>query len=305
MENCITYEELLQQAIDWRTKININKVAKYWIPILDSFLWGILDNELVVIWAESWVWKSELAYSIALHNARKNKTLLFTLEGDIKEIALRDIQKRINKDNEVKTVDYRFNLDPKIKELEQKTFDNISEAVKKNLFIFDKKKIPTLKFLKEMIQKVKDEVDMIIIDHLHYINFETENENRETGEIMRELKTQTDIINKPIVMVSHLRKINSDADPDIRDLYWSSNIWKEATTIILICRLDKSNFENILPDYMINDNRFVGTKFLIKKSRIWLPLCNFELIYDRIKKEYVFGKLIEKESIATMNDRAF
>jgi len=45
---------------------------------------------------------------------------------------------------------------------------------------------------------------------------------------MRELKTVTDIIKKPIVLVSHLRKkdqrATKDKDPEISDLYGSSNI---------------------------------------------------------------------------------
>jgi len=57
---------------------------------------------------------------------------------------------------------------------------------------------------------------------------------------MRELKTITDIIKKPILLVSHLRKKTTDAkkksEPDLNDLYGSSNIAKEATTILFVLK---------------------------------------------------------------------
>jgi predicted metallo-beta-lactamase superfamily hydrolase len=37
--------------------------------------------------------------------------------------------------------------------------------------IFNKKQIPTMTTLAEMIEEMKDDVDMIVIDHLHYIQF--------------------------------------------------------------------------------------------------------------------------------------
>ena len=59
---------------------------------------------------------------------------------------------------------------------------------------------------------------------------------------MRELKTITDIIKKPILLVGHLRKKTTDqkkkTDPDLNDLYGSSNIAKEATTILFILKDD-------------------------------------------------------------------
>jgi len=84
-------------------------------------------------------------------------------------------------------------------------------------------------------------MDLIIIDHLHYIQLERDNENKELGEIMRELKTMTDIIKKPVILVSHTKKppVNQpDYIPTEYDLYGSSNVAKEATTIIMISKCD-------------------------------------------------------------------
>jgi replicative DNA helicase len=69
---------------------------------------------------------------------------------------------------------------------------------------------------------MKDDVDLVIIDHLHYIPLESANENQELGKVMRSLKIMTDVMKKPVVLVSHVRK-RSKADVrkdlSISDLY--------------------------------------------------------------------------------------
>gem|GEM_PF-6638188 len=57
--------------------------------------------------------------------------------------------------------------------------DSISDNIKNNLIIYNKTAKTTMKFVKEMIVNAKDDVDLFIIDHLHYIQLESENENRE------------------------------------------------------------------------------------------------------------------------------
>jgi len=58
----------------------------------------------------------------------------------------------------------------------------------------------------EEIDRLKDEVDLFIIDHLHYINFQEErDEYKAINEIMDKLKAITKMTNTPIVLVSHTR----------------------------------------------------------------------------------------------------
>jgi replicative DNA helicase len=150
-------------------------------------------------------------------------------------------------------VQYRFNLDKSIYHVEDKVIAEMNSDVKSNLFIFNKIEIPTLNFLKQIIEKAKDNVDMIIIDHLHYIYLERDEELRQIGEIMRTLKTISDIIKKPIILISHLRKKTNNTkerEPSIDDLYGSSNIGKEATTVLLLNKMrvaDARSLNNELP----------------------------------------------------------
>ena len=297
----INYWDLLESAIIDRNRVNIDNICKYGIPMLDNYLGWILPSELVVIWADPWVGKSEIAYLIAIENAmRWKKILLLSLEWDLQEIALRHLQREINKFATIKTADYRFNLTD-LTDIEYQAFERISDKVKNNLLIYNKKQIPDLIFVKNLIEATKDNIDMIIIDHLHYIQIEWENENRVIWEIMRELKTITDIIKKPIILMSHLRKRDTKQDPEIYDLYWSSNVSKEATTILLVSRMNHS-LENWIPWVNEDDKRYSKTKISVRKSRIWLPLSNFETLFDRYKKEYISWNLIKEQSMATEDD---
>jgi replicative DNA helicase len=284
----MSYGELLKRGKQFRRSITLDNVSKYGIKWLDDYIWGILPDELVVIWARPWVWKSEIAYNISTMNAERwKKVMLFTLEGNIEEPAIRHLQKEISKKKEVSPIQYRFNTVDVIKE-EDAAEQNISENIKNNLYVFKKENIPTLSLLKDLIIKAKDNVDLIVIDHLHYIHLEKDNENKEIWEIMRELKVITDIIKKPVVLVSHLRKPSTkeiNETPTKFDLYWSSNISKEATTIILITKTTLNNTQTLDDS---NSDRYAGTQFIVDKSR---ALGNRTLIingaYDMWKKCYI------------------
>ena len=251
----------------------------------------MLPDELVVLGAPTWVGKSEIAYTVAITNALAGKkVLLIALEWDIQEIALRHLQREINAhvinpNDRVRAWTYRFNLDPAIDSVEEYVIEEISQKLKDNLLIFNKTEIPTLSFLREFITLMKDSVDMIVIDHLHYIETEWDSENREVGKIMRELKTITDIIRKPILLISHVRKfVNKSTELTIDDLYGSSNISKEATTILMLSKGDSADFEA-----KRDKERYWLTVISVFKNRAWILATptKFKLVYDIRNKEYI------------------
>jgi hypothetical protein len=83
---------------------------------------------------------------------------------------------------------------------------------------------------------------------------------------MRELKAITDIIHKPIILISHLRKPKDDKEPTEFDLHGSSNIPKEATTILL---LQKSDYDLSVNSDVYRDNKnYSYSKIILRKSRI-------------------------------------
>ena len=108
---------------------------------------------------------------------------------------------------------------------------------------------------------------------------------------MRTLQTTTWEVKKPIVLACHLKKRNSKEDPTKYDLHWSSNISKEATTIILVTPMDK--FDNTIFAKMHSQSpatvtdRYSWTKFIVDKSRAWMPRVELSLIFDLWEKRYI------------------
>lgn len=286
-DHFITFWNLVEQAKESRREINPRTVCKYGIKGLDDYLVWILPWELIVIGAQPWVWKSEIAYNIWITNALNNKKVcMFSLEGSLEESALRYLQKEINRKQYITSAEYRFNL-KNVNYLEDNV--EIDKKLSNNLMIFDKKTMPTLSFIKEVIKRKADTVDLFIIDHLHYIPLDWENENRLIGEIMRELKIITDIYKKPVVLISHLRKPSKDQyEPTEFDFHWSSNISKEATTIVLVSKMqyfDHPVFK--WQNNYIRDKKHYATLFSVPKSRAWLPLLKVAWAFEKDKKVYI------------------
>ncbi len=316
--NIIPFWEVTQDYIQYRRSLDIDKICKYWVKILDDFLWWILPSELVVVAAETGLGKSEIAYTSAIYNAiRWKRVLLLALEWDISEISARLLHQNINAklddDKKLGVPAYRFNLNKNIYGIEDDVFNELWESLKKNLSLYDKKQIPSIWAIKKLIEREHQNFDLIIIDHLHYIYLgDINQESAALGWVMRELKTITDIYKKPILLMSHLRKKiaaqSKKEEPNINDLYWSSNIAKESTTILFILKdnIESHDFWKELNEtFSYKENRLSLTKIKLLKSRAWLPVpTSFHLIYDMLNKKYLdeFQQIYTRESSMQESD---
>lgn len=289
MKNFLSFKDIAISTIKERRNRNINNICKYWIKILDDYLWWILENELVVIWAGSWVWKTELAIQISLENAMRDKKVsLFSLEWDVWEIVYRYFQKNINKKlNEkweiLRWPEYRLNL-KNVEYYEDLVLAEIPDKINNNLKIFDKSFIPDREKLLNIIKDIRDETDLFVIDHLHYLDY-GENEYSWISEIVKAIKEITEIIKKPVILISHLNR-NAEKKgelPKKSDLHGSSNIEKNANTVILLTKWDNNE---IFKEHEKKTLR--PTKIIVDKNRTWMPVpAIFETAFDINMKEYI------------------
>jgi len=312
MKNFKSFREVAEQTVKERRFRNIDNICKYGIEPLDRYLWWILENELVVIGAGSWIWKTELACSIAIENASIWKRVwLLSLEWDIWEIAYRYLQKHINlklkKDGKfIKWPEYRLNLTD-VSKYEDEALNEIPKEIEDNLKIFDKSFIPDKNQLLELIRDNYWNVDMFVIDHLHYLNH-WDNEYTWISDIVRAIKEVTEIIKKPVVLVSHLSRwyANQNRLPNKSDLHWSSNIEKNANTVILLAPSDtETDFEESKASFLR------WTKIIVDKNRTWMPTpAIFEATFDLNQKEYLswdkYNYLSpEEQNRVTIHDKIF
>jgi replicative DNA helicase len=121
--------------------------------------------------------------------------------------------------------------------------------------------------------KAKYGIDMVIIDHLHFLvpfeKLRSGNDSLLFGSIIREIKTQALLLDVTIFLVAHLKKVERDTCPDLADLRDSSFTYQEADTVLIVHRTDKDgqidNSSNITDAVLrVAKNRWKGMLGLIK-----------------------------------------
>ena len=284
----IKLRDVLTQTVKERRLRTIENNCIYWVKQIDDVLKWFTENELIVIGAWSWVSKTELSNQIAIANAmRGKKVALFSLEWDIWEIIYRLLQQRINLNKTdwsfVSGPDYRLNMID-INDEEDIAMSQIDDKILDNILVFDKSFIPTRETLLAMIASLHNKVDMYVIDHLHYLDYGADEKNW-LSDIIRWVKETTEILRKPVVMVAHLSRtyITQKRDPTKSDLHWSSNIEKNANTIIL---LTKGEWYQAIEEHK-DSAHLAHTKIIIDKCRTWIQLpVKLDWVFDIRTKLY-------------------
>lgn len=289
------------------------------VRYLDKALGGILPNDLVIIGAKTGAGKSELVTSIAMTNALKGKRVHhFALEAEEDEIMDRIIFKQVAQiyynSSEYKGAYKKIHLnfldwsagkfEKELNGLEEKILPELEELLESYNVFYRSQDFGILDAMR-MILSIKDQTDLIIIDHLHYIDFDEANENKAVADITKKIKDLAIISEKPIILVSHLRKMDpryAGGLPSLEDFHGTSNISKIATkAIILAPCFDKTKDVRHFYTYMrVLKNRKDGQRSRYTARCIWdvstnnyLP--NFALgdlsfdgkTYDQITEEEI------------------
>lgn len=224
------------------------RAIEYHQTFLDECLRGILPYDLVLLGAPSGIGKTDLALSIASANARAHRTVhYFALEAEPRELERRMKFAMLSRDAyrdqhpnrldlnyadwllgkcEHVCADYNARIDQRM--LEQygslwtyyrgAKFDHID--------------------LQKAIVEIHEHTDLIVIDHLHYVdNEDGESESHGLGETVKTIRDIALRIGKPIILVAHMRKRDPRAKQliaSLDDFHGSSNITKIATQVITI-----------------------------------------------------------------------
>lgn len=248
------------------------KVGIYGIDFLDKKLFGIMNDDLVLIGARSGAGKSTIANMIAQRNSEKgNKVVLFSLENfendDLITAVFYEYKKRANKPfwklrgfvSGAYELDWDL-IDVIEKQIEEK-HKNIIKITRQKDFNLDKVKETIIKYAEK-------DVKLFIIDHIDYIdNTDGENENVYMTALMQMFRDVQDAFNVAIVCISHLRK-NSNARytpkiPSMDEFIGSSNKTKQATEVIMFGPDEKSNLSHIGD----SEFKYKYTWCCIRKSR--------------------------------------
>ncbi len=225
------------------------------IDFLDDALGGILPNDLVVLGARTGAGKTALASMIAQSNARIGKRVhYFALEAEPREIerrmkyrALIGIAWPMLPPPARARFNYRAwylgELDDLLGgELDERA--NAKLATFKTLHTYYRGESFTIDTLDRTFRAIQDQTDLIILDHLHYVDTDDPNENRGYKEITKRIRDISLSVGVPIIVISHLRKKERGplrVVPDIDDFHGTSEVVKMATKVILIAPAPRSD----------------------------------------------------------------
>ena len=316
-----------------RTSITENDICTFGLKMLDDPLGGLLRHDMCVIGADSGIGKTELSINIALHNAeRGKKVVLYSLEGGAKQAIARIkwnkmCRKYYEKYKNGTTIDMRawqmnrHENSAMMSQIENECLMDMNKEMLTNLYIYDSETVPTLAdfmqslncFIAEKDQETpetydfkrligeKHNVDLIIIDHLHYFSLTSSNEYQETSEIVKKIKDITNTYNIPVILISHLRKKDKERGlPNQEDFHGTSNISKVASLAITIapCPIGEDHSLGVYP-----------TWFRICKARTGrmsnlATQCNFNTRTNQYDQHYrVFTLAMDNPKEELIGDR--
>lgn len=200
---------------------------------LDGLTKGFVGGEMTVIGGQTSHGKTTTATNIAYNVFKNGHNVLFvTMEMTHKELG-----SRFRHMHGGSVVDLPGILFQRNDELNWKDIDKlIGEAVKNN-------------------------VELVVIDHLHYFTRELENVAEDIGRITKEMKKNAIRHNIPILLISHVRKKQyGQKKVGTDDLRGSSYIGQDADVVLMVHRVEDDSatlgkLDQIMIEITKNRNR--------------------------------------------------
>lgn len=279
---------------------NRHRLLTFGVDYLDDAMYGIMPNDLVLLGARSGAGKTQFCCNVAMANANAGKHVHYiALEAEHWEIERRIkyqyVAEEFFKDPDRPDIDLRFSRWMMGDLVEKLGFYEAAAAKRMekltNLHIYYKHGDFGLKDMTKLVTEVSEETDLIIVDHVHYFDFDDENENHAMKQIAKTARMLTLEQGKPMILVSHLRKRDRFADdmvPGLEEFHGSSDLYKIATKAITLAPGawgSKGKFETF---FRIVKDRWDGS------VTRYIASCNYIQREGRYEKGYRIGAAEQK-----------
>lgn len=295
-------EQLINETEE-RLKTFRQQELTYGISFLDKATDGITTADLALVGAPSGMGKTGFVTNLAFKNVLNGKRVhLIALEaykGEIQDrIQYQKYAELFYKDpNRVPNLDMSFRnwrkgrLDFAL----AKYKPQVKEFVKilKNLKTYYHSKEFTVDDFVRNAMIVEHETDLIIVDHVHYFDIADENENRGMKALIKEIRNIQATINKPVVVVAHLRKkdrTNPVLCAGMDEFMGSSDLVKIATQVITLGKGEMVTPSSAETYVRVPKNRWDGSvTFYCAKMR-------FNFRRNEYEDEIAIGKLTKGDT---------
>lgn len=272
----------------------------YYMGFLDDLLRGISQNDLIVLGAETGAGKTEFARHIGATNAKNGKRVYyFALEAEDREIERRTKFQILNRllaedgFRDWSVVNYPDWYRGKLEDLFRQHNDRADQLFAQeyaNLFTYYRGSKFDHDDIKRLFLAIQSDAELIILDHLHYVDIEDDNENRGFKNTVKMIRDVALGIGRPVILIVHLRKRDVRAKqivPDIEMVHGSSDIAKICTRAIMLA--PARSIQNANPAYS-------NTFFYVPKDRVGgatglVAMCVFDRGRRKYAKNYTLGRM--------------
>lgn len=219
--NLVMMSEFTEDALQLYRNFGQMQGISTGYPKVDRLTLGLVPGELILVAGKTSRGKTTLALNIASNVALEGHTVLFvTLEMTHKEITSRTMFITGCEGDEL-TEDYH------------------SVAARTVFQVQDELKWTSIDSL---MKKAKEDmgVDLVVIDHLHYFTRELQNVSEDLGRITKEFKKNAIRHEVPVMLISHVRKTQNDAEATMDDMRGSSYMAQDADVVLMVGRLKEN-----------------------------------------------------------------
>ena len=220
---------------------------QYHHAFLDDLLRAILPHDLILLGAETGAGKTEMAIGIAKANARNRKRVAyFALEAEkleverrikysiIAEFATRD---RVPGAELMTYTDWYLGNCESIAGKYDETAENAIRLEYGGLRTYYRGSKFDHDDIRRLFLAVQDAVDLIILDHIHYVDIDDPDENRGFKRTIKMIRDVALGMGKPVIVIAHLKKRDTRSRqivPDAEMFHGSSDIIKICTHIVML-----------------------------------------------------------------------
>ena len=275
------------------------RLLPYHVGFFDDYLRGITPHDLVLFGADSGVGKTDAVTEIAERTAADGRNVyMFALEAEPREIERRVkyrwiARTAIKRDHAVvRDLNYPDwylgRLSSRLGPLEQEADEYMASLT--GLHTYYKGRDFTGADIHRLCLAVQNRADLIIIDHLHYVDIDDEqNENREYKKLVKIIRDTVLTTGIPIVLVVHLRKgegFREPLVPSLERIHGSSEIAKIATGAVMLSRAPFAGREwHLAPTFLSIP------KWRIGGAARHIALCSYDMRTRSYLDDYTLGRV--------------
>lgn len=223
-------------------------ITPFGVTYLDDVCRGILPRDLIVVGARTGAGKTALASMIATEAAQRGvRVHFFALEAEPNEIERRALYRELVRrlyslqapgHERMNYLDwYIGRLDDVAAPYEPDAIDGVRRQLATLSTYYRIAERFSNQELHRVLDEIRNETDLVILDHLHYVDEDEGEENRSLKNTIKVLRDAALNSGKPVIVVAHLRKKERGKPqlvPDLDDFHGTSDIVKFATRVITL-----------------------------------------------------------------------